>query len=137
MIHCRSAFADLIDILTGNSKSLDSQTPGIIHFFTGTKEDAKSLLNLGFVFTFGGVVTFTRDYDEVIRMIPMDSILSETDAPYVTPVPHRGKRNEPGYVIEVVKKLADVRKVSTDQMAENIWANARRIFSPQIAWPAA
>ena len=68
-------------------------------------------------------------------MIPMDSILSETDAPYVTPVPYRGRRNEPGYVIEVVKKLAEIRKVPMGQMEENIWTNARRVFSPQIALP--
>ena len=68
-------------------------------------------------------------------MLPMDSILSETDAPYVTPVPYRGRRNEPAFVIEVVKKLAEIRKVSMGQMEENIWANARSIFSPQIALP--
>ena len=142
MIHCRNAihdpaFHDLIDILTGNSKSLVSQRPGIIHFFTGAKEDARALLDLGFRFTFGGVITFARDYDEVIRMIPSDSILSETDAPYVTPIPYRGRRNEPANVIEVVKKLAEIRKVSLGQMEENIWANAGSFFSPQIALPAA
>ena len=128
MIHCRSAFPDLIQLLTFNHKLLIS-VPGIIHFFSGTKEDAKNLLDLGFCFTFGGVITFARDYDEVVRYIPSDRILSETDAPYVTPAPYRGKRNEPAYVVEVVKKLAELKNLPLDEMAEQILATARRIFS--------
>ncbi|MEK7546730.1 MAG: TatD family hydrolase [Patescibacteria group bacterium] len=157
MIHCRSsvpkrtspqngagrnAFQDLIDILVSCRLSLVSP-PGVIHFFSGTAGDAKKLLELGFSFTFGGVVTFpprnrfdkltaggnsAGDYDEVIKMIPLDRILSETDAPYVTPAPYRGKRNEPLYVIEVVKKLAEIKDVSTEEMAEKIFENAKRIF---------
>lgn len=125
MIHCRNAFPDLIQTLKHHTHSAK---PGIIHFFSGTEEDAEMLLKMGFSFTFGGVVTFARDYDEVIKMIPMDRILSETDAPYVAPVPYRGKRNEPAYVVEVVKKLAEIKGVSTDEMAEQILRNARRVF---------
>ena len=83
---------------------------------------------MGFYFTFGGVITFTRDYDEVIKMIPMDRILSETDAPYVAPVPYRGKRNEPAYVVEVVKKLAEIKGVSVEEVGEQILRNTRRVF---------
>ena len=85
MIHCRNAFGDLIEILTHNSKLLIPGRSGVIHFFSGTKDEAKKLADMGFYFTFGGVITFVRDYDEVIRFIPADRILSETDAPYVTP----------------------------------------------------
>ena len=127
MIHCRDAFADLIGMLHV-SRSMLHEAPGIIHFFTGTKEDATALLDLGFSFTFGGVITFTRDYDEVVKMIPLDRILSETDAPYVAPVPYRGKRNEPAYVVEVVKKLAEIKNVSVEEMKNQIWENARRVF---------
>lgn len=130
MIHCRDAFSDLIDILT-KYQAAGSKHQGIVHFFSGTKEDAKKLLDLGFLFTFGGVITFVRDYDDVIRFIPMDRILSETDAPYVTPAPHRSKRNEPAYVVEVVKKLAELKGVSVDEMKEEIWKNARRFFALQ------
>lgn len=126
MIHCREAFDDLIDTFRPHVKDLK---PSITHFFTGTKDHAQELLDMGFYFTFGGVVTFTRDYDEIIKMIPLDRILSETDAPYVTPEPFRGKRNEPAYVVYVVKKLAEIKEVSEEEMAGQIWENARVAFS--------
>ncbi|MCP6720171.1 MAG: TatD family hydrolase [Patescibacteria group bacterium] len=129
MIHCREAFSDLISVLKANPHNLK---PGIIHFFSGTKEDAKQLLDMGFYFTFGGVITFTRDYDDVIKIIPLDRILSETDAPYVTPVPHRGKRNEPLYVIEVVKKLAEIKNVSEEKMRVQILRNSEQVFNIQF-----
>lgn len=128
MIHCRNAFDDLIEILIHNSKFLIPNKPGIIHFFTGTKNDAKRLLDIGFYFTFGGVITFVRDYDEVIKMIPLERILSETDAPYISPAPYRGKRNEPAYVAEVVKKLAEIKKIPLEKMKEQILKNAAAIF---------
>ncbi len=126
MIHCRNAFPDLIAILKSNRR--DHQA-GVVHFFTGTADEARELLDLGFSFTFGGVVTFARDYDEVIRTIPMDRILSETDAPYLTPTPHRGTRNEPVYVVETVKKLAGLKGISPEEMAATTVANAKRIFN--------
>ncbi len=111
MIHCRDAFGDLIEIFTTHHSMLNAENPGIIHFFTGTLREAEILLDLGFYFTFGGAITYPpkkngADYASIIKMMPFEKILSETDAPYVAPVPHRGKRNEPLYVIEVVKKLA-------------------------------
>ena len=127
MIHCRDAYGDLIEILKADSNQLQIN-PGIIHFFSGNKEDAKKLSELGFYFTFGGVITFVRDYDEVIKFIPLDRILSETDAPYVAPVPYRGKRNEPVYVIEVVKKLAEIKGIEFEEMRERILENAKAIF---------
>jgi len=127
MVHCRDAFPDLIDILTANRHSLND-TPGVIHFFTGTIENAQKLLGLNFAFTFGGVITFARSYDEILKMLPADHILSETDAPYVSPEPYRGKRNEPAYVIEVVRKLAEIKGLTPEEMAAVILANARKIF---------
>lgn len=134
MIHCRSgkehdAFHDLIEALKTKTQNL---TPGVVHFFSGTKEDAKELLDMGYSFTFGGVITFVHDYDEVVRAIPTERILSETDAPYVTPAPHRGKRNEPFYVIEVVRRLAELKDVSEEEMKEKIWENAKRIFGIHV-----
>ena len=67
------------------------------------------LLDMGFYFTFGGVVTFTRDYDEIIKTVPINRLLLETDAPYVTPAPFRGQRNEPVYVVEVAKKIGEIK----------------------------
>jgi TatD DNase family protein len=134
MIHCRNAFSDLIQMLKDHSPLLND-SPGVIHFFTGTGEDAKQLLDLGFSFTFGGAVTFpprkgksAGDYDEVIKMIPIDHILSETDAPYVSPVPYRGMRNEPAYVVEIVKKLADLKSVPVEEMKGQIWENTKQVF---------
>jgi TatD DNase family protein len=131
MIHCREAFPDVIEMLRVNRSKLGSE-PGVIHFFTGTPENAKDLMDLGFSFTFGGVITFARSYDETLNMLPVERILSETDAPYVTPEPYRGKRNEPSYVIEVVKKLAEIKGVSVEDMAETIKANAKRVFGVDI-----
>lgn len=122
MIHCRQAFADLIKIVSG------AKVSGVVHFFSGTKEDAKELVELGFSFSFGGVITFARDYDQVVKYIPLDRILLESDAPYVAPVPHRGKRNEPGYVIEVAKKISEIKNISLEEVAEGTFQNAEKIF---------
>jgi TatD DNase family protein len=127
MIHCREAYADTIKILKENSSILNSPA-GIFHFYSGSMDDTKEITQMGFYFTFGGVITFSRDYDERIKLIPMDKILSETDAPYVAPVPYRGKRNEPVYVAEVVKKLAEIKRVSFEEMADQIWKNAKKVF---------
>jgi TatD DNase family protein len=128
MIHCRNAFADLIRVIKENRALLNGE-PGVIHFFTGTPDDARALLDLGFSFTFGGVVTFARNYDETIKMIPIDRILSETDAPYLAPVPYRGKRNEPAYVSETVKKLAELKNIPAHEISAQILTNAKRIFA--------
>ncbi len=135
MIHCRDAFDELVDMLVANRGLLNTANPGVIHFFTGTADHARSLLDLGFSFTFGGAITFpprngyeAGSYDYVVGSIPLDRILSETDAPYVAPARYRGKRNEPAYVTEVVRKLAELKGVSFDDIAAQIRANARRIF---------
>lgn len=125
MVHCRNAFADLIATLKGSDLP---QSRGIIHFMTGSKEDAQELLALGFSFSFGGVLTFTHDYDEVVGMIPLDRILLETDAPYVAPVPYRGKRNEPSYVIETAKKIAEMKNMSFEEVAGTTTTNALKLF---------
>lgn len=129
MIHCRAAFPELIEIFEQHRNLLVSPNPGAIHFFSGNLEEAKKLLGLGFVFTFGGVVTFSRDYDEVIKFIPVENILPETDAPYVAPHPYRGKRNEPAFVIESVKKLAELKGLSMEEFAEISFKTAERVFN--------
>jgi len=132
MIHCRDAFPDLIEFVRPHAHAL---APGVVHFFTGTPDDARALLDLGFSFTFGGAITFPPrkgktqgDYDEVIKLIPIDRIMSETDAPYVAPAPFRGKRNEPAYVTHVVARLAELKGVSTEEMKAQIAENALRMF---------
>mgnify|MGYP001613979907 FL=1 len=127
MIHCRSAFSDLIGMLDSRFQILNSR-PGVVHFFSGTKDDAKKLIDLGFSFSFGGVITFTSDYNEVVKYIPLERILLETDAPYVAPALHRGKRNEPAHVVEVAKKLAELKAMDEEVVAQQITTNAKMLF---------
>ncbi len=127
MIHCREAFDDVIQILSSNSQLLNTP-PGIIHFFTGTIEDARTLLEMGFYFTFGGLITYNRQFDEIIKFIPLEKILLETDAPYVAPEPHKGKRNEPIYIQETAKELAKIKNISLEKISEQTTQNAFKIF---------
>ena len=131
MLHIRNnpkdksanAYADALELLKKHSK-----VKGDVHFFAGSPEDAKAFLDYGFTLSFTGVITFTDDYDEIIRNTPLDMILSETDAPYVTPAPYRGKRNEPVYVNEVVKKIALVKHLPEAEVAKAVVQNAKRVF---------
>ena len=128
MIHCRNAYADLLEILRSYSAARDSKLRGNMHFFAGSWETAKKFLDLGFTLSFTGVITFARDYDEVIKNAPLDMIMAETDSPLVAPVPHRGKRNEPLYVAEVVRKIAQIRGEEFDKTREQILKNSLRVF---------
>ncbi|MFA6520207.1 MAG: TatD family hydrolase [Candidatus Paceibacterota bacterium] len=119
----RNAFFDALELLKEHSK-----VKGDVHFFTGGVEEAKAFLDFGFTLSFTGVITFTHDYDEVIKNTPLNMIMTETDSPYVSPVPHRGKRNEPSYVREVVKKIAEIKGLPEAEVAEAIIANAKRVF---------
>jgi len=128
MIHCRDAYDDVYEILASYQKSHSEKVRGNIHFFAGNVEVAKKFLNIGFTLSFTGVITFARSYDEVIRFAPLDMIMSETDAPFVTPVPYRGKRNEPSYVCEVVKAIAEIRKEPLEEVKTSLVSNAFRVF---------
>ncbi|MBI4132705.1 MAG: TatD family hydrolase [Candidatus Sungbacteria bacterium] len=128
VIHCRSAFTDLVRFLTPITLHPTPYGNGVVHFFSGSWEDAQNLIDLGFYLGFGGVITFARDYDEVVTKAPLDRILVETDAPYVAPVPWRGKRNEPAYIVETVKKIADLRSIRYDEVARVTYENTKRLF---------
>lgn len=132
MVHCRDAFPDMIDILTANRHLLILENPGIIHFFTGEKEHAEKLLALGFSFTFGGLVTFNRSFDEVISFIPEEKILVETDAPFVAPLPFRGKRNEPSYVSEIVPFIASLKGKDVGKMKKILLKNTERVLKINV-----
>ncbi|MBP9711088.1 MAG: TatD family hydrolase [Candidatus Pacebacteria bacterium] len=124
MLHIRQAYADALELLKAHAK-----VRGDVHFFAGDWGVAKQFLDLGFTLSFTGVVTFTHDYDEVVKNTPLDMILTETDAPYVTPVPYRGKRNEPMYIPEIVKKIAEIKGVEFEQAREQILKNTERVFN--------
>ena len=98
------------------------------HFFAGAKEDLKNITEAGYTVSYTGVITFTRDYDELIRSTPISQIMSETDCPFVPPVPYRGKRNEPAFVIETVKKIAEIRGEDEATITERILGNAKKFF---------
>lgn len=131
MIHCREAFSDVKSVIKKQIADMPLEVPGILHFFTGTKEDAKAFLDFGFMFTFGGLITFNREFDEILRYIPKERILLETDAPFVPPDPYRGKRNEPSYIIEVAKALAEVRNAPLEEVCRHTAQNAKSVFRVQ------
>ena len=134
MIHGRpengtmDAYEDLIYILRNGQKKHGEKVRGNIHFFVGNIEIAKQFLDLGFTMSFTGVLTFTHDYDEVVKYLPLDHIMAETDAPYVAPTPHRGKRNEPAFVVEAVKQIAKIRGEDEEAVKGALLKNARRVF---------
>jgi TatD DNase family protein len=119
----RDAYRDALDILKKSAK-----VPFNFHFFAGSVEDMKNIIEGGGTVSFTGVLTFTHDYDELIKMSPLGSIMSETDCPYVSPVPHRGKRNEPAYVIEVVKAIARIRGEDEEKVRTALLENAKKFF---------
>lgn len=125
MIHCRDAHGDVLEIL--NSYKCP-KLRGDIHFFSGSLEQARKFLDLGFYLSFAGPITFARDYDEVIRNISLDRIMAETDCPFAAPIPYRGQRNEPLYVLEVAKKIAGIRGISEEEAAKVTTANALNLF---------
>jgi TatD DNase family protein len=127
----RSAYSDALQTLKTHGGGV--KVAGDAHFFAGTLEEAKAFIELGFSLSFTGVITFARNYDELVRAVPADKIMSETDAPFVAPAPYRGKRNEPAYVIEIANKIAEIRgAVSVEErevVLRQLVDNARRMFS--------
>ncbi len=129
IIHCRDAHNDVLDILKSYFLGRKSKLNGVIHFFSGAPRQAREYLGMGFMISFTGVITFSRDYDEVVQSAPLEKILIETDTPFVAPIPYRGKRNEPSYVIEVAKKIAEIKNIPLEKVAEQTSENALKIFS--------
>jgi TatD DNase family protein len=127
VIHCREAFDDIIELLETN-RSILLPEPGILHFFTGTIEEAQKLLNLNFSFTFGGLITFNRSFDDIIKTIPLEKIMIETDAPYVSPKSHRGQRNEPYFITETLAMLSAIRMENEDDVRVAVLENTHRLF---------
>ena len=116
IIHCRDAWEDLREIIAQHW--VGSGLGGILHCFTGSREEAFRFLDWGFVISFAGNVTFKKadDLREVARAVPLDRLLTETDSPYLAPVPKRGKRNEPVFVLNVVRQLAELRGIAPEEM---------------------
>lgn len=124
VIHTREAWPDTIALLREHWTGA-----GIMHCFSGGPSEAEEALALGFYLSFGGIVTFPKaiEIQQAARVAPADRILIETDAPYLAPVPKRGKRNEPAYIVETARKLAELRSVTPEEIARSTSANFRRL----------
>ncbi|REL35796.1 TatD family hydrolase [Thalassotalea euphylliae] len=127
IIHTRDARQDTIDLLRSEHAS---EVGGILHCFTENWEMAKQAIDLGFYISFSGIVTFKNAHElrEVAKQVPADRFLIETDSPYLAPVPHRGKQNQPAYVVEVAKHLASIRGCSVEDIARQSTENFNQLF---------
>ncbi len=128
VIHCRDAHADQIELLKAEINSGGLARRGVIHCFTGTAAEAAAYYEIGFLVSITGIVTFAKNLQETVRQIPLAQLMIETDAPYLTPVPHRGQRNSPANVAHVAAKIAELHGVTVDEVARITTENAVRLF---------
>ena len=128
MIHCRKAQNELVAILR---KYRDDLPGGVFHCFTGNEQEARQLLEFDrFVLGIGGVLTFKKSHlpETLAAVVPLERIVLETDAPYMAPVPQRGQRNEPAYIVHVIRRLAEAYGVSEEEICRHTTATASRVF---------
>lgn len=127
VIHTREATAATLKILQDSRSHLRG---GVMHCFGGSWQEARAFLDLGFYLSFAGPLTYPKagDLREVAQKLPLDRILLETDCPYLTPQPWRGKRNEPAYVVATARQMAEVRGLSLEELARATWENSLRAF---------
>ncbi len=127
-IHSRDAVSDTYEII---KKNLNTNSSGVMHSFNQSKEMLKKYLDLNMYFGISGPVTFKNaaNLKELVKYIPMDRLLIETDSPYLTPVPYRGKRNSPSYVKYVAQELSQLKEIDFDELCNTTFQNAKRLFS--------
>lgn len=127
VVHVRDAFEEAADLIEDEGQR---EIRGVIHCFTGDFESAREFLNLGLYLSFSGIITFKNagSLREVVRKVPLDRIMVETDSPYLAPVPHRGKRNEPAFVRFVAETIARVRGIPLEEVARATSKNAQTLF---------
>lgn len=134
IIHCRQAHHDLLEILTKFKKEYkdylqEKKYWGVIHCFSGDEDLAWQYFNLGLMISFTGLITFSKQWESLIRKVSINKIMIETDTPFMTPEPHRGKRNEPLLVYYVAEKIAQIKNIKTEEVAEITSKNAIDFFS--------
>lgn len=140
MVHCRDAYDEVIEILqkyknrtqTEDDPYFDKKLTGDVHFFVGSHSDAMKILALDFNISFTGVITFVPQYEELVKALPLDRIHAETDSPFVAPKEFRGKRNEPLYSIEVMKKIAEIKGLKIKDVSEQLLTNAQNLFGIEM-----
>ncbi|MGE5105955.1 MAG: TatD family hydrolase, partial [Sphingobacteriales bacterium] len=126
VIHSRNSLQDCIDIV---KQKQDGRLKGIFHCFSGNTDEAKQIIDLDFLMGIGGVITYKNSgLAEIVAAIDMKHLVVETDAPYLTPVPYRGKRNEPAYLKYVIDKIAAIKNISFEKVAEITTVNAKNLF---------
>jgi len=126
VVHCRDAFDEVYKVLLNFKKD---NLSGIFHCFTGTNEEAKKIIDLNFKLGVGGVVTFKNGgIDKFLNQIPLASIVLETDAPYLAPHPHRGRRNKSSYLVIIAEKIARIYNLPIEKIAQQTTKNARSVF---------
>jgi TatD DNase family protein len=128
VVHSRDAFDDLYLILKPYFINHKSNENGVIHSFTGSWSDAQKFLDLGFYIGLNGIITFSKNYAEMVKNLPLDKILIETDAPFLAPTPNRGKRNEPLFVKYVAEKIAEIKGIYIDKVACTSTENTIKLF---------
>ena len=127
VLHTRNAMQETIEVI---AKYRDQNLRGIFHCFSGNTENAKEIIDLGFLLGIGGVVTFKNSgLDKVVKEIPLEYMVLETDAPYLAPVPFRGKRNESSYLKYIVAKMAEIKQATLEEVARVTTLNAEKLFS--------
>ena len=130
VIHCRESIDETIDLVAGQK---DETLTGVFHCFTGNEDQAKRIIELGFYLGIGGVSTFKNGgLDKVLPGIGLEHIVMETDSPYLAPVPHRGKRNEPAYLKLIAKRIAEIKGCAVEEVQEVTTKNAHRLFNQPV-----
>lgn len=131
IIHCREAFADFFSILDVEYQINGKHAPGVLHCFTGTVSEADEVIKRGWMLSLSGIVTFKKSLElqEVARCVPLSQLLIETDTPYLAPQSHRGKMNEPAYVVETGRFIASLKGIPFEELAQATTRNARSLFN--------
>ncbi len=111
------------------AKATEDKPWGVVHCFEGDEDEAWRFFNLGLIISFTGLITFSKRFDDLIRRLPNDKFMIETDCPFLTPEPHRGQRNEPMFVKHIAERIADIKCISLEKVAEITTQNARKFFN--------
>lgn len=130
VIHCREAFSDLFTILDEEYRMGQQYTPGVLHCFTGTMDEAEGVLSRGWMLSLSGIVTFKKSHalQQVAKHVPLSQLLIETDTPYLAPQSQRGKRNEPAFLLETAACIAAIKRIPLEQVVEATTQNAKKLF---------
>lgn len=131
VVHCRDAETDILPLLEDYARAVPSgHTPGVIHCFTGTREFGESCLQMGFMISFSGIVTFKNatNLQDLARLFPLDRLLVETDSPYLAPIPFRGKKCEPSMVQYTGQKIAELKGIPVERISQATTLNAKKLF---------